>query len=322
MPVKRRSGALASGLAIALVLAACTSSSGPREPATAGAPTSVAVPPTTTTLPTSLAVTRVTETLVDRSRRTDDPEHTRSAATRTLETDIYIPAGNGPYPLILHAHGAGGDARKFTEIAEAWARHGYVVAVPTFPLTSDTSGGSVVIGDYVNQPADLHFVLDQVLSLATTPNTPLTGKVDRHHIGLSGLSLGGATAYGLAFNTCCHDPRVTAVIIMSGIQLGFGNHHDVFDKPILIFHGRNDPVIAYSTAGSAYESAAAPKYFVTLVGAGHATPYEDAPDPHDGIVTAVTLDFWNAYLKTQGAATADLLTHADQPPLSTLRSAL
>jgi predicted esterase len=240
---------------------------------------------------------------------------------RTLVSDIYIPAGKGPYPLILHAHGAGGDARKFTVLAGAWARHGYAVVVPNFPLTSDTSGGSVVIGDYAKQPADLHFVLDQVLHLAATPDTPLTGKIDRHHIGLSGLSLGGATAYGFGFNTCCHDPRITAVIIMSGIELPFGNHPYVFDKPILIFHGTADPTIPYSTAGTVYASASPPKYFVTLLGAGHAPQYEDTPDPHDGVVIATTLDFWNTYLKAEDAARTHLLSDADKPQLSSIQSA-
>ena len=265
-------------------------------------------------------MTRVTETFVDRSRPTDDPDHTRSASTRTLITDIYIPAGKGPYPLILHAHGAAGDARKFTVLAGAWARHGYVVVVPNFPLTRDQSGGSVVIGDYVHQPADLHFVLDQVLHLAATPKTPFTGKIDRRHIGLSGLSLGGATAYGVGFNACCRDPRITAVIIMSGIKLPFGNHPFVFDKPILIFHGTADPTLPYAPAGTVYASVAPPKYFVTLLGAGHAPQYEDTPDPHDRVVIATTLDFWNAYLKGQGAARARLLTDAKHLPLSSIQS--
>ena len=325
MPVCRRRviAAMSLACALALGLAACASSIGTPSatPATtAGAPTSAAVT-TTTAAPTNLAVTRVTETFVDRSRPTDDPDHARNAPTRTLVTDIYIPAGKGPYPLILHAHGAAGDARKFTVIAGAWARHGYVVAVPTFPLTSDTSGGSVAIGDYVNQPADLHFVLDNVLHLAATANTPLTDKIDSHHIGLSGLSLGGATAYGFGFNPCCHDPRITAVIIMSGIKLPFGNDHYVFDKPILIFHGTADPTIQYSTAPTVYASAAPPKYFVTLIGAGHAPQYEDTPDPHDGVVIAVTLDFWNTYLKGQEAARSQLLTDAKQPRLSSIQSA-
>jgi dienelactone hydrolase len=326
MPDSRRSVVAAISLAAALGLAACTSSTSTATqkaaPATTSPATTAPAPTTTTTVaPANLAVRRITVTFVDHSRPTVDPAHTRSAPTRTLVTDIYIPAGTGPYPLILHAHGAAGDARKFTILAGAWARHGYVVAIPTFPLTSDTSGGPDEISDYVNQPADLHFVLDQVLHLAATPGTQLTGKIDTHHIGLSGLSLGGATAYGYGFNTCCHDPRITAVIIMSGIKLPFGNHPYVFDKPILIFHGTADPVINYSTAPPAYASAARPKYFVSLIGAGHAPSYENTPDPHDGVVTAVTLDFWNLYLKGQGAARAELLTDADHPSLSTVKSA-
>jgi dienelactone hydrolase len=323
MSVCHRRVLVAISLTVALGLAACASSTGTPNAATAttaGAPTSAAPTTTTTVAPTNLEVTRITKTFVDRSRPTDDPEHTRSAATRTLVTDIYIPAGKGPYPLILHAHGADGDARKFTVLAGAWARHGYVVAVPNFPLTRDQSGGSVVIGDYVQQPADLHFVLDQVLHLAATPNTQLTGKIDRQHIGLSGLSLGGATAYGFGFNTCCRDPRIEAVIIMSGIKLPFGDHPYVFDKPILIFHGTSDPTIAYSTAGPVYASAAPPKYFVTLLGAGHAPQYEDTPDPHDGVVIATTLDFWNTYLKDQSVARTRLLTDAKRPPLSSIQS--
>ena len=316
---------LAAMVLTALGLDACASSSGTRGAATATSttPTSTAAASTTTTTtaPTNLAVTRITETFVDHSRRTDDPDHTRSAPTRTLVTDIYIPAGEGPYPLVLHAHGADGDARKFTLLARAWARHGYVVAIPTFPLTSDTSGGPVVIGDYVQQPADLHFILDQALHLAATQDTPLTGKIDTHHIGLSGLSLGGATAYGFGFNTCCRDPRLTAVIIMSGIKLPFADDPYVFDKPTLIFHGTADPVLPYSGARTVYATAAPPKYFVSLLGAGHAPQYEDTPDPHDAVVIAATLDFWNTYLKGQDAARARLLTDAHHPPLSSIQSA-
>jgi fermentation-respiration switch protein FrsA (DUF1100 family) len=312
---------IALAVTVTLGLGACAASSGTHRASGTTAPASAAMASTTTAPPTNLGVIRNTETFVDRSRPTVDPDHARSAPTRTLVTDIYIPAGQGPYPLILLAHGSAGDARKFTVLAGAWARHGYVVAVPTFPLTSDKSGGSVVLGDYVNQPADLHFILDQVLRMAAMPATPLTGKIDTHHIGVSGLSLGGATIYGFGFNACCHDPRITAVIIMSGIKLPFGNDPFVFDKPILIFHGTADPTIPYSTASSAYASVASPKFFVTLLGAGHSPQYEDTPDPHDGVVIAVTLDFWNAYLKAEKAATARLLTDANRPPLSSIQSA-
>ena len=318
MFVHRRRASLVIGLAlaVALGLAGCSSPAAK----TAAGPAPSASTTTTTVAPTNLAVKRVTETFVDRSRPTEDPDHTRSAPTRTLPTDIYIPAGPGPYPLILHAHGSDGDARKFTELAGAWARHGYVVVVPNFPLTSDTSGGPSVIGDYVNQPGDLHFVLDQVLHLEATPGTPVVGKIDTDHIGLSGLSLGGATAYAFGFNSCCADARIKAVIIMSGIKAPVGAGRFVFDKPLLIFHGTDDPLIEYSTAVTAYASAAPPKYFVTLHGAGHAPSYEDTPDPHDAVVIATTLDFWNDYLKGRKAAGARLLKDAAHPPLSSIES--
>jgi len=325
MPARRHHVAAAIPVAVVLVLGSCASSSGTHGAGAAAAPANGRSPAarattTVTATPTNFPVTRITERFVDRSRGTVDPDHARSAPTRTLATDIYIPAGDGPFPLILHAHGAGGDARKFTVLAGAWARHGYVVAVPTFPLTSDTSGGSVVVGDYVNQPRDLHFILDQVRHMAATRNTALTGKIDTHHIGVSGLSLGGATAYGIGFSVCCRDPRIAAVIIMSGIKLPFGDGAYVFDKPVLIFHGTAAPRIPYSTASSAYAAAASPKYFVTLQGAGHAPQYEDTPDPHDSVVTAVTLDFWDAYLRTRHASATRMLRDAEQPPLSSIRA--
>jgi dienelactone hydrolase len=310
-----RGASLVVALAIALTLGACSSGT-----TTTTAPAATVTTTTTTVAPTNLAVTRITETFVDRSRPTEDPDHVRSAPARTLVTDLYVPAGAGPYPLIVHAHGADGDAHKYSEIARARARHGYVVAIPNFPLTNDLGGVPSVIGDYVNQPADLHFVLDQVLRLEATPRSPLAGKIDAEHIGASGLSLGGATTYGFAFNSCCRDPRIDAVIIMSGIKLPFDDDPYVFDRPLLVMHGTDDPVLKYPTAVTAYAAAAPPKYFVTLHGAGHAPPYENTPDPHDAVVIATTLDFWNYYLKGVIPARARMLQDAAHPPLSSIES--
>jgi len=182
-------------------------------------------------------------------------------------TDIYVPRARGRIHSSCTPTAQTATPRSSPCSRARGRGTAYVVAIPNFPLTSDKSGGSVVLGDYAHQPTDLHFILDQVLRLAATSDTPLPARIDRHHIGLSGLSLGGATAYGFGFNTCCHDARITAVIIMSGIKLPFGNDPYRFDKPILIFHGTADPVIPYSTAGAVYASAARPKYFVTLLGA-------------------------------------------------------
>jgi predicted dienelactone hydrolase len=197
----------------------------------------------------------------------------------------------------VHAHGSDGAPGKFTILLGAWARQGYVVAAPAFPLSNDHSGGPTVIGDYVNQALDMRFVIEQLLAMSRRTGTVLTHKIDASRVGVSGLSLGGATTYGVAFNSCCRDPHIRAAIIMSGIELPFGNGTYHFaGTPVLIFHGTADPVIAYKNAPPTYAAAAAPKYFVTLIGAGHAPPYEDTPDPHDALVIKVTSDFWNTYL--------------------------
>jgi dienelactone hydrolase len=299
------------------VLACCSAFVAVASPAPAAAPSHAAA--TTQTAP---SFQRITVTFVDHSRPTVDPDGTRSAPSRTLPTDIYIPRGRGRFPLIVHAHGASGNPGKFTQLFSAWARHGYIVAAPAFPLTSDTSGGPTIIQDFVNQPADMSFVLSGVLKLDRTHGSPLFGKIAEHRIGMSGLSLGGVTTYGAAFNTCCEDKRVTAAIIMSGIELPFGTGHFIFDKPIMIMHGTADPVIPYNSAVTAYAGIQAgrtvPKFFVSLLGAGHAPPYEDTPDPHDAVVTRATIDFWNAYLGHKHPYVARLEHDANVPNLATI----
>jgi pimeloyl-ACP methyl ester carboxylesterase len=113
---------------------------------------------------------------------------------------------------------------------------------------------------------------------------------------------------------------VTAAIIMSGIKIPFDDKAFHFEgTPVLIMHGTSDPLIPYSTAPTAYAAAAPPKYFVTLIGAGHAPQYENDPDPHDDVVTKVTLDFWNAYLRGDAKAPEQLVTDAKVPGLASLQ---
>src|SRR4051794_30372650 len=93
-------------LVAAIVLAACGGSGNAKT-----VPTTVPDRASTTT--TSLAanaifpVHRITLTFVDQSRKTVDQVGTRSAPSRTLPTDVYVPTGAGPFPLIVHAHGSG-----------------------------------------------------------------------------------------------------------------------------------------------------------------------------------------------------------------------
>jgi dienelactone hydrolase len=249
-----------------------------------------------------------TESFVDSSRAPD----------RTLVTTIRIPESGGPYPVIVLAHGYNGHPRKFTQLLDAWAGAGYVVAAPAFPLTNDLAEGGAVVADFVNQPEDVSFVIDEIVRRSRVRGDELHGHVDRHRIGVAGLSLGGGTALAVTYNSCCRDRRVDAVISMAGFRLPFDGVYDFSGVPLLEIHGDTDGAAPYQAAADVYAEAAPPKFFVTIFGGGHAPPFEDAIDPADAMVTVVTTDFWNAYLKDRRAAVDRLLGEAVVDGLSAL----
>lgn len=265
------------------------------------------------------AVERFTETFVDESRPTDDPNDLRSAPTRTLVTDIYVPEVDAPAPLIVHGHGINGHPNKFTELLTAWAEAGYVVVAPAFPVSNGEDPGEAHFSDYINQPADMSFVIDEVLRLAGEDHPVLGGRVDPEVIGASGLSLGGITVAGVGFADCCRDDRIDAAIIMDSLLLPFEDETPVLEgMPLLFLHLTEDDITPYDAGLASYEGAGTPKYMVTLIGEGHGQPFEDTPSPYDELVVTTTLAFWDTYLRGDPAAIDELIEAAESSDLSTI----
>jgi dienelactone hydrolase len=260
----------------------------------------------------------ITLTFVDRSRPQEDPTGARSAPVRTLVTEVYVPPGRGPFPLVLFAHGNAGNPGKLTQLLSAWARAGYVVVAPTFPLTNDLNGAKAVPGDFRSQPQDVRFVLDRVLRENRRRSSALHHRVDPRRIGLAGHSLGGGTAYAVAFNSCCRDRRIDAVIAMDALKLPFAGDYRFRDKPLLLIHLVKDPVVPFSASEAVYAVATPPKYLMALQIGVHFEPYEDAPNPHDRAVIAATTTFWDAYLKHERGAAKRVIRAGTQPELSTV----
>jgi pimeloyl-ACP methyl ester carboxylesterase len=178
------------------------------------------------------------------------------------------------------------------------------VVAPRLPRSSDTGGN--LVGDYVEQPADLTFVLDRVLEANRQRRSPLHQRVDPGRIGLAGLSLGGFTTYGVVFHSCCRDDRIDAAILMSAILGSFPNGVYEFRAiPTLLLHGDAD--VLYPQSVAAYPQLSAPKWFVTLHGGLHAPPFEDDRAPSDDLVRVVTTAFWDRYLKGERAAAARIV---------------
>lgn len=256
--------------------------------------------------------------LVDRSRPAVDPIGVRSAPARALPTELYLPAGRKPVPLIVFAHGYDGDPSKFTQLLQHWSDAGFAVAAPAFPITvTGASAGPLSrAGDVKNQPKDLTFVLDGVL------HSTWASRIDAARIGAAGLSWGGATVWGFIANTCCRDPRVKAAIVMDGSQVRFDGTYEPNRMPLLVYHADHDYSLPFAPARDAYGRATAPKYFVTIFGAFHAEPYENLPNVADAMVMESSTQFWRAYLLRDETARAEIVPAATVAGISTAESEL
>ena len=94
----------------------------------------------------------VTLTFVDRSRPTVDP--TGPAARRRARSSPRCTSrGQGPFPLVVFAHGNAGNRASSPRCSRRGPGPGTSSAAPTFPLTNDLTGVPTVVGDFVNQPA-------------------------------------------------------------------------------------------------------------------------------------------------------------------------
>lgn len=277
----------------------------------ASSTTEIRASTTTTFASPPYAITELTRDYVDRAR-----------PTRRLVTSVRVPDGPGPFPLVVFAHGSGGHARKATMLLDAWARAGYVVAAPAFPMTNDDVQPRV-IGDYVEQPADLTAVIDNVLADSEAASGPLAGAVDPDRIGVAGHSLGGGTMYGLVANTCCRDDRVDAVIALSALRLPFpGGSAAPSALPLLVVHGTADSSVPYDSGRAAFEGWAGPKWLLTLAGGPHSAAYEDAPTTWDSIVEEATTLFWDGELREDVGAARRLTDLLPAPDLARIESTL
>jgi dienelactone hydrolase len=321
---------------VALVAASCSAGAHRGPVTTTGSPG----PTTSTTVaPAEQAIGFRQMTLIDRSRSTTPNPPAPTIPTRTLETLVFYPSdtppapdaaenapvarAGRPFPLVVLAHGLSGFPAAYLTLIEAWARAGYVVAAPKFPLTNATTAGGTRIVDYNNQPADVSFVITQLLAANSQSGDPLAGVIDPNHIAAAGHSLGAMTVLGLR-NSCCEDHRISADIVLAGTELPFGNG-SFFPPPavpILFVHGTKDELVPYAGGRKAFADAPAPKFFVTLPGADHVFPYLGSPDtqPRARVVVTTTIDFLDRFEKGVPAALTRLTRDASVAGVASIES--
>ncbi len=276
------------------------------------------------------AVGMVTDTFVDPHRTTPAWNTSPQLPSRTLVTTILYPATGptgggvsagappdksaGPFPLIVFAHGLGATPQDYITLLTDWASEGFVVAAPLFPLSNSEVPGGPDAGDVVNQPKDMSYVIDSVLSDSLLPSGTLSGLVDPKEIGAAGHSNGAVTTLGLVANTCCYDSRVKAAIVMAGTTEGFPPGHYDFSEtpPLLLVHGTADQLIPYRSAPLVYNEAHGPKGLLTLVGGSHGGAAGQDPQTASTVIRTTT-DFFEAYLKGDSQARSRLASDGHTP---------
>ncbi len=262
---------------------------------------------------------------------------------RVVPYKAYVPAGRGPFPVVVHSHGLGGSREASTFLLQAVADAGFLVVCLQHAGSDsgllvggrprDTAGLVAAAGAGINQQAaqarygDVPFALDQIAK------DPVLGpKADMAHVGMSGHSYGalstlvatGQRVLGATPPTRFADSRIKAAIAYSPNKPRGDDPKTAFTAiktPMLHFTGTAD-VTPFDLEKTPFERTTpfqaitgADQFLIVLDGADHGLfggrrgaggVLKPTDPPQMEIVKAETIRFWRAYLKDDKAAAADL----------------
>ena len=213
--------------------------------------------------------------------------------SRSIDVTVLYPSVDGepapgPFPVVVFAHGWNGTIDRFLAPGEVWAEAGYVVALPTFPLSRE---GVAFGDDYVNQPGDISAVLDALGEGG--PDGSLDGLADLEHVAVGGHSLGSATVFRLAYNSCCVDERVDATIPVSGgpADIAQGGYEAWPQTPMLLVHGVVDQAVPIAVGDGVFGLVDVPVRYLRMDDADHVSVFDGA---NGALFADAVLDFLDA----------------------------
>jgi dienelactone hydrolase len=241
----------------------------------------------------SYAVGTESVTFIDTSRKTPPSGSFKGSDQRKLDTSIYFPAEpkplwqlgpaqvaqGKPFPLVMYSHGYSSSKDEVKSLATHLASHGFIVVAPSFPLTNMFSPGGPNFIDVVNQPGDISFVIDQMLTRSKAATDRFFGAIDAARIAAVGLSLGGLTTSLVTYHLDLGDKRIKAAATLAGpssfFTEKFYSHHVV---PLLMLHGEIDAFISYKGNARPTLQRAQPNVNLVTLRAGSHTAFADMPE--------------------------------------------
>ncbi|MGA3354181.1 MAG: hypothetical protein ABSD85_13505 [Acidimicrobiales bacterium] len=347
---------LTVALFIALIVGLVTLTSGgnsaKRGTTTTTRPHTTTTATTPTAGPSGIGVKTVTWTDTNSSAaQVVSPAVGGHSSPRTFVTEIWYPSTHkskagpvagakpdyrdGPYPVVVFAHGFDTLPSTYTPLLSAWVKAGFVVAAPRFPDenadeisslgNATTSQLEIAESDVINEPYDIADVVSEVESGATgAPSSGaawLKGLVEPGKYALAGHSDGAQAVAALVYAQASGQEYATtygdlathpfAVIILSGSELS-GSYAPPASPPALLFvQSAVDECNVPEDAGTLFHAAGG-GIFLKLLEASHFGPYI-GKGRAAGIVENVTAAFLKAALSGTPSASAllSLLTPAD-----------
>ncbi len=236
--------------------------------------------------PGPYAVGTLDVTFEDTSRPITATDTHAAAPSRTLVTTIYYPASDaasssgqrplaagGPFPMLMYSHGYSSGRGEAGPVANRAASYGYIIVAPDFPLTNLLANdANPDVTDAANQPGDVSFLIDQLLSFSRDPSHLLANAVDETRIGAVGVSLGGLTTLLVSFHPRFHDERIKVAMPIAALSSFFaeGFYH-TRPVPLLFVHGDMDAFVNYERNGlRAFMRAAPNARLITVAKGTHA----------------------------------------------------
>lgn len=145
--------------------------------------------------------------------------------------------GAGRYPVVVFSHGGRCSRDRYTDFAEHWAAHGYIVIQPAHMDSSslpppDIRGMEMMNESVRTRRLDLPFIVDSFEKIQELV-PEIGGKLDDDHVAAAGHSMGGGTAMA-----------VTGLVMQDRRDgIPFGLKDDRFDVLLLLTNPGNSPMM-------------------------------------------------------------------------------